>query len=47
MDRQELVMSHDISLGSVVRSEWLKFRSVRSSVTGVVLTLVFTIGLAA
>jgi ABC-type transport system involved in multi-copper enzyme maturation permease subunit len=40
-------MNRDISLGSVVRSEWLKFRSVRSSITGVVLTLVFTIGLAA
>jgi ABC-2 type transport system permease protein len=40
-------MNRDISLGSIVRSEWLKFRSVRSSVTGVVLTLVFTIGLAA
>jgi ABC-2 type transport system permease protein len=40
-------MNRDISLGSVVRSEWLKFRSVRSSVTGVVVTLVFTIGLAA
>jgi ABC-type transport system involved in multi-copper enzyme maturation permease subunit len=40
-------MNRDISLGSIVRSEWLKFRSVRSSITGVVLTLVFTIGLAA
>jgi ABC-2 type transport system permease protein len=47
MDRQVFVVNRDISLGSVIRSEWLKFRSVRSSVTGVLLTLVFTIGLAA
>jgi ABC-2 type transport system permease protein len=40
-------MSRNISLGTVVRSEWLKFRSVRSSIVGVVLTLVLTIGLAA
>ncbi len=40
-------MSRNISLGSIVRSEWLKFRSVRSSIVGVVLTLVLTIGLAA
>lgn len=40
-------MSPNISLGSIVRSEWLKFRSVRSSIVGVVLTLVLTIGLAA
>lgn len=40
-------MNRDISFGSIVRSEWLKFRSVRSSITGVVVTLVLTIGLAA
>jgi ABC-2 type transport system permease protein len=40
-------MSPDISLGSIIRSEWLKFRSVRSSIVGVVLTLILTIGLAA
>jgi ABC-2 type transport system permease protein len=40
-------MSHNVSLGSIIRSEWLKFRSVRSSIVGVVLTVVLTIGLAA
>ncbi|MGH3733314.1 MAG: ABC transporter permease [Acidimicrobiales bacterium] len=40
-------MNRDVSLGSVIRSEWLKFRSVRSSLTGVILTFVLTIGLAA
>jgi ABC-2 type transport system permease protein len=40
-------MNHDVSFFTVVRSEWLKFRSVRSSVTGIVVTLVLTIGLAA
>lgn len=40
-------MNRDVSFATIVRSEWLKFRSVRSSVTGVVVTLVLTIGLAA
>lgn len=35
------------NLASVIRSEWIKFRTVRSSVTGVVLTFVLTIGLGA
>jgi hypothetical protein len=35
------------TIASVVRSEWIKFRSVRSSVTGVVVTLLLTIGLGA
>jgi ABC-type transport system involved in multi-copper enzyme maturation permease subunit len=40
-------MNRDVTFGSIVRSEWLKFRSVRSSITGVVVTFVLTIGLAA
>src|SRR5665213_155334 len=40
-------MSRNVTLGSVVRSEWLKFRTVRSSVTGVIVTFVLTIGLGA
>ncbi|MCU1362524.1 MAG: putative transporter transrane protein [Acidimicrobiaceae bacterium] len=40
-------MSRDVSLGSVVRSEWIKFRSVRSTVVGVVVTLFLTLGLGA
>lgn len=38
-------MSSDVNLGSVVRSEWIKFRSVRSSIMGVLITFVLTIGL--
>ncbi len=39
-------MNRDVTFGSVVKSEWLKFRSVRSSITGVVVTFVLTLGLA-
>jgi ABC-2 type transport system permease protein len=38
-------MSSDTTLGSVVRSEWLKFRSVRSSIWCVAITFVLAIGL--
>ncbi len=38
-------MSNDTTLGSVVRSEWIKFRSVRSSLWCVALTFLLTIGL--
>ncbi|HWD96807.1 MAG TPA: ABC transporter permease subunit [Acidimicrobiales bacterium] len=40
-------MSPNVSLASIVRSEWLKFRSVRSSIMGVTITFVLTIGLGA
>ncbi|HEY5111300.1 MAG TPA: ABC transporter permease [Acidimicrobiales bacterium] len=40
-------MSRNVTLGSVVRAEWLKFRTVRSSITGVIVTFVLTIGLGA
>jgi len=40
-------MSLNVTLGSVIRSEWLKFRTVRSSITGVLVTFVLTIGLGA
>jgi ABC-2 type transport system permease protein len=40
-------MNRDVTFGSVVKSEWLKFRSVRSSITGIVVTFVLTLGLAA
>lgn len=40
-------MSSRPNLGSVIHSEWIKFRTVRSSITGVVLTLILTIGLGA
>ena len=40
-------MSTKPTMASVVRSEWIKFRSVRSSITGVVVTLLLTIGLGA
>jgi ABC-type transport system involved in multi-copper enzyme maturation permease subunit len=40
-------MSSDLSLGSVVRSEWIKFRTVRSTLTGVFVMFVLTIGLGA
>lgn len=38
-------MSNDVSLSSVIHSEWIKFRTVRSSIMGVVITFVLTIGL--
>lgn len=37
----------DVSLASIVRSEWLKFRTVRSSIMGVLVTFVLTLGLCA
>jgi ABC-2 type transport system permease protein len=40
-------VSRDVSLGSVIRSEWIKIRSVRSTVVGVVVTLFLTLGLGA
>ncbi|HVA53807.1 MAG TPA: ABC transporter permease subunit [Acidimicrobiales bacterium] len=40
-------MSGDLSLGPVVRSEWIKFRTVRSTLTGVFVMFVLTIGLGA
>jgi ABC-2 type transport system permease protein len=35
------------TLASVIRSEWIKFRSVRSSIMGVAVTFVLTIGIGA
>jgi ABC-type transport system involved in multi-copper enzyme maturation permease subunit len=40
-------MSSDVTLGSTVRSEWIKFRTVRSTIMGVAITFVLTIGLGA
>jgi hypothetical protein len=40
-------MSHDVTFGSILRSELLKFRSVRSSIVGVVVTFVLTLGIGA
>jgi ABC-type transport system involved in multi-copper enzyme maturation permease subunit len=40
-------VSRDVTLWSVVRSEWIKFRSVRSTVIGVIVTLFLTLGLGA
>ena len=40
-------MSSDVTLGSTIRSEWIKFRTVRSTIMGVVITFVLTIGLGA
>ena len=40
-------MSSDLTLGSVVKSEWIKFRTVRSTVTGVFAMFALTIGLGA
>ncbi|MGA7835359.1 MAG: ABC transporter permease subunit [Acidimicrobiales bacterium] len=36
-----------MSPASIIRSEWIKFRSVRSSVMGVAITFVLTLGLSA
>jgi ABC-2 type transport system permease protein len=38
-------MNSDATLASTVRSEWIKFRTVRSSILGVAITLLLTIGL--
>ncbi len=40
-------MSAHPTLASVVRSEWIKFRSVRSTIMGVAITFVLTIGIGA
>lgn len=40
-------MSNNVTLGSTVQSEWIKFRTVRSTIMGVVITFVLTIGLGA
>jgi hypothetical protein len=40
-------MSNNVTLGSTVRSEWIKFRSVRSTLSGVLIMFVLTIGLGA
>jgi ABC-type transport system involved in multi-copper enzyme maturation permease subunit len=45
--RREFVVSRDVSLSSVVRSEWIKFRTVRSTIVGMTVTFVLTIGLGA
>ncbi|MFI5036141.1 MAG: ABC transporter permease [Acidimicrobiales bacterium] len=36
----------DVTFGSVTRSEWIKFRSVRSTVMGVAVFVVLTVGLS-
>jgi len=38
-------MSSDVTLGSTTKSEWIKFHTVRSTVMGVIITFVLTIGL--
>ena len=40
-------MSNDVTLMSTTRSEWIKFRSVRSTIMGFLFTFVLTIGLGA
>ena len=40
-------MSDDVTLWSSTKAEWIKFRSVRSSIMGVIVTFVLTIGLGA
>jgi ABC-type transport system involved in multi-copper enzyme maturation permease subunit len=38
-------VSSDTTLGSVIRAEWIKFRSVRSSLWCVAITFILTVGL--
>jgi ABC-2 type transport system permease protein len=40
-------MSNGVTVASAVKSEWIKFRSVRSTIMGVIVTFVLTIGLGA
>lgn len=40
-------MRSDVSVGSIIRSEWLKFRTVRSTIMGVLVTFVLTLGIGA
>ncbi len=40
-------MERDVNIASVVRSEWIKFRTVRSTLVGVAITFVLTLGLSA
>lgn len=38
-------MGNGVTLWSTVRSEWIKFRSIRSTVMGVIVTVLLTIGI--
>jgi len=38
-------MSNDVTMSSIVKSEWIKFRTVRSSIMGVAVTFILTIGI--
>jgi hypothetical protein len=38
-------MSNEVTLLSVAKSEWIKFRSVRSTIVGTIVLVVLTIGL--
>jgi hypothetical protein len=40
-------MSSDVTIPAVVRAEWIKFRTVRSTILGVILTFVLTLGIGA
>lgn len=40
-------MSSDVSVLSATKSEWIKFRSVRSTILGIIVTFLLTIGLGA
>lgn len=40
-------MSNEVTLASITRSEWIKFRTVRSTLMGYLVTLVLTLGLGA
>src|SRR5271156_404638 len=38
-------MSNEVTLTSVAKSEWIKFRTVRSTIMGTIVLIVLTIGL--
>ncbi len=40
-------MGSDVTLASVIHSEWIKFRTVRSTIMGVIVTFVLTLGIGA
>ena len=40
-------MAHDVTLASASRAEWIKFRSVRSTVLGFIVTALLTVGISA
>jgi len=44
-EQSELLMTNGVTLVSTMKAEWIKFRSVRSTILGMIVFIVLTIGL--